>query len=81
MTRQKIASASEAGCSSGGRGESTPLEIRQQKASVSSVASRSNGGSGESTPKKRVNGNRKGKEGEREFARALTDAGFPATRG
>lgn len=32
-------------------------------------------------PKKRVNSRRKGKTGELEFARALTDLGFPARRG
>ncbi|WP_161883900.1 hypothetical protein [Deinococcus alpinitundrae] len=49
---------------------------------MSSVASRSNRGKDESTLKKKpVNSRRKGADGEREFTRALTDAGFPATRG
>ncbi|WP_019008962.1 putative PDDEXK endonuclease [Deinococcus aquatilis] len=34
-----------------------------------------------SIKKKAVNGNRKGKEGERELARALTELGYPASRG
>ncbi|GAA3997240.1 hypothetical protein GCM10022631_04690 [Deinococcus rubellus] len=54
---------------------------RQQIASAS-VGGHSSGGRGESTPgKKPVNSRRKGADGEREFAHALADAGFPATRG